>query len=131
LVEVRDAADLDRAIVRAAAQKAKGMFGAADSFFYQHRVVMTDLAIKHGFAHVGSGSENAAAGSLFSYGANFAALFRRSAGLVDKILKGAKPANIPVEQASVYELAVNLKTARALGIKLPSSFMLQATQVIE
>ena len=92
---------------------------------------MTDLAIKHRLAHVGSGNEFAAAGSLFSYGANFVALFRRSAALVDKMLKGAKPANIPVEQASVYELAVNLKTARALGIKLPPSFLVQVTQTIE
>jgi len=57
--------------------------------------------------------------------------FRRSAVLVDKIFKGANPANIPVEQGNVYELVVNMKTARALGIKLPPSFLLQATQTIE
>lgn len=58
-------------------------------------------------------------------------LFRRSATLVDKILEGANPANIPVEQANVYDLVVNLKTARRLGIKLPPSFLFQATQTIE
>ena len=92
---------------------------------------IADLAIKNRLAFGQASVEAARAGALFAHGVNFAALFRRSATLVDRILKGANPANIPVEQANVYELVVNLKTARALGIKLPPSFMLQATQTIE
>ena len=131
LGEVRDAADLERGFERAAGEKAGGIVLAQDSFFFQHRGRVSELAIKHRMVQYGSGIESARAGFLFSYGPDFAALFRRSATLVDKILKGANPANIPVEQASVYELVVNLKTARALGIKLPRSFLLQVTQTIE
>jgi putative ABC transport system substrate-binding protein len=128
---IRDEVDLELAFVQAAKQKADGVMSSADSFFFQHRVAFADLAVKHRLPSAGSGAENAMAGALFSYGANFAELFRRSAGLVNKILKGANPANIPVEQANVYDLVVNMKTARALGIKLPPSFMLQATRIVE
>jgi len=129
--EVRDEAGLERAFEQIARQKSAGMMTAADSFFFQHRDQVAGLAIKHGLAYGATGVEASAAGALFSYGVDNAALFRRSAILVNKILTGANPANIPVEQANVYELVVNMKTARALGIKLPPSFMLQATQVIE
>jgi putative ABC transport system substrate-binding protein len=129
--EVRDEADLERAFEQVARQKVGGITGAADSFFFQHRKRMADLAIKHGLAYSHTSIESATAGALFSYGADSGALFRRSAALVDKILKGANPANIPLEQANVYELVVNMKTARALGIKLPPSFLVQVTQTIE
>jgi len=66
-----------------------------------------------------------------SYGPNFPVMFRRAAELVDKILRGAKPADIPVEQADKYELIVNLTTAKAIGLKVPESFLLRADEVIE
>jgi putative ABC transport system substrate-binding protein len=66
-----------------------------------------------------------------SYGPNFPVMFRRAAELVDKILRGAKPADIPVEQADKYELIVNLTTAKAIGLKVPDSFLLRADEVIE
>ena len=68
---------------------------------------------------------------LLSYGYDISALFKRTATLVDRILNGAKPADIPIEQVNVYELVVNLRTARALGIELPRSALLQASRVIE
>ena len=66
-----------------------------------------------------------------SYGPNFPVMFRRAAELVDKIFRGAKPADIPVEQADKYELIVNLTTAKAIGLKVPDSFLLRADEVIE
>ena len=71
------------------------------------------------------------AGGLISYGANEADLTRRTASFVDKILKGAKAADLPVEQATRFELAINLKTAKALGLTIPQTLLLQADQVIE
>lgn len=130
--EYRDAADLERAFEQIAKQNAGGIVGSSgDSFFFQHRNRIAELAVKHRIVVGGVSIEYAHAGSLFSYGADLAALFKRAASLVDRILKGAGPASIPVEQASVYELVVNLKTARRLGIELPRSFLLQATQTIE
>lgn len=71
------------------------------------------------------------AGALFTFGASLADQLRRSALLVDKVLKGAKPADLPVEQASLFELVINLKTAKALGISVPRSILLRADRVVE
>jgi len=128
---VRDAADLEAAFEQVARQKAGGILAAPDGLFFQHRDRVAELAIKHRMVVVANATENARAGSLFSYGPDLPGQFRRSASLVDRILKGASPADIPVEQVNVYELVVNMKTARALGIKLPPSFLVQVTQTVE
>jgi putative ABC transport system substrate-binding protein len=75
--------------------------------------------------------EHIETGGLMSYGPNFADLYRRSADLVDKILRGAKPGDIPVEQPTKFELVVNSTTAKALGLTIPESFLLRADEVIE
>jgi len=129
--EVRVAGEFERAFEQLARQKAGGIVLLGDALFFQHSARVANLAIKHRLAFGVGPVEYARAGALFSYGPDFAAIFRSSATLVDKILKGARPADMPVEQANVYELVVNLKTARQLGITLPRSFLLQATQTIE
>jgi putative ABC transport system substrate-binding protein len=75
--------------------------------------------------------EFAVAGALFTYGVNFAELHRRSAVFIDKILKGSNPAILPVEQPTKFDLVINMKTAKALGIKIPDSIMLRADEIIE
>lgn len=130
-VEVSNAAGLERAFEQIARQKAGGVITVSDTLFYQHVAHVCDLAIKHrlvfGFGLV----DGATAGALFSYAPDLTAVYRHLATLIDKMLKGARPADIPVEQVNIYELVVNLKTARRLGIELPRSFLLQATQTIE
>jgi len=75
--------------------------------------------------------ENVEAGGLMSYGPNFPDLYRRSADLVDQILRGAKPSDIPIEQPTKFDLVINLTTAQALGLTIPESFLLRADEVIE
>src|SRR4029453_15104264 len=92
---------------------------------------LVDLAAKNRLPAVYQSRESVDAGGLMSYGPNFADLFWRAATYVDKILKGAKPADLPVEQPTKFELAINLKTAKALGLTLPQALVLRADRVIE
>jgi putative ABC transport system substrate-binding protein len=131
-VEVSNAAGLERAFEQIARQKAGGVvITGSDPLFLQHFARVCDLAIKHRLVFGLGVVEGASAGALFSYGPDLTAVYRHLATLIDKILKGARPADIPVEQVNIYEMVVNLKTARRLGIELPRSFLLQATQTIE
>jgi len=98
---------------------------------FTERKRIADLALKHRLPTVVGGREYAEAGGLFSYAVSYPELFRRAALYVDKILKGAKPADLPVEQPRTFELVVNLKTAKALGLTIPPSLLLRADQVIE
>ena len=129
--EVRDAGALEGVFAQLVRQKAGGIVAVPDVFFFQNAPRIMDLAAAHGLVSIFPSIEYAKAGALLSYGTDYTAVYRRCAALVDKILKGANPASIPVEQANVYELAVNLKTARRLGIALPRTLLLQATQTIE
>jgi putative ABC transport system substrate-binding protein len=96
-----------------------------------HRKLILELAAKNRLPAVYSQSQWVSAGGLMSFGANFADLYRRAATYVDKILKGAKPADLPVEQPTTFELVINLKTAKALGLTIPQSLLQRADQVIE
>jgi putative ABC transport system substrate-binding protein len=95
------------------------------------RVPLAALALKHRLPGMFPFKENVVAGGLMSYGADPNYLYRRAAAYIDKILKGATPADLPVEQASKYELVINLKTAKALGLDLPASVLARADEVIE
>jgi putative tryptophan/tyrosine transport system substrate-binding protein len=94
-------------------------------------VPLAALALKHRLPGMFPFKENVVAGGLMSYGADPSDLYRRAAVYVDKILKGAKPADLPVEQASKYELIINLRTAKALGLEIPPQVLARADEVIE
>jgi putative ABC transport system substrate-binding protein len=102
-----------------------------DGFFFTHRRKLLKLASKVPLPIILWVKEFAEEGGLMSYAANYRDLFRRSAGYVDRILKGAKPGDLPIEQPTKFELVVNLKTAKALGLTIPQSILLRADEVIQ
>lgn len=127
---VSNAADIAPAI---AAIKAKdvALYGCIDGVVNANQAQINKLALSAGLPTLYSEKEFVESGGLMSYGPKIPALFSRAAELVDKILKGAKPADIPVEQPTQFELVINLKTARSLGLKLPATLLALADDVIE
>ncbi|MFI5373189.1 MAG: ABC transporter substrate-binding protein [Candidatus Rokuibacteriota bacterium] len=120
---------LDRAFSAAAGERALIVVASPPLFTERKRIA--DLALKHRLPTVVGGREYAEAGGLLSYAVRYPDLFRRAASYVDKILRGAKPADLPVEQPTTFELVINLKTAKALGLTIPPSLLQRADQVIE
>jgi putative ABC transport system substrate-binding protein len=102
-----------------------------DPLFTTHRRQLAELAVRSRLPAISGLRENVDGGGLMSYGADYSDLYRRAATYIDKILKGAKPADIPVEQPTKFELVINLKTAKALGLTIPPSLLLRADQVID
>ena len=131
VVEVRGPADFDKAFSDMAREHAGAVTVMGSTMIIDERRRLVDLAAKHRLPAVYTSRESVDAGGLMAYGANFADLFRRAATYVDKILKGAKPGDLPVEQPTKFELVINLKTAKALGLTIPPSALLRADQVIE
>ena len=129
-VEVREPADIEVAVSALVKGHAGAMAAHEEAMLVAHAKRIADLAARHQLPTVGF-IEYARAGGLLAYGVNFSDLWRRAAVFVDKILKGARPADLPVEQASKYELVINLKTAKALGLTIPPSLLQRADQVIE
>jgi putative ABC transport system substrate-binding protein len=123
--------ELATAIQRMSSSGASAMVHVPDALFFLRRTEQIELALQHKLASVYHSIEHARDGALLTYGPDFRALYRRAAALVDRLLKGADPAMIPVEQANVYEFAINLRTARRLNIRFPQSILVQATTVIE
>ena len=130
-VEARGPADFDRAFSDMTRARAGALAVLGSAIFNSERRRLVDLAAKHRLPTVYTSRDFVDAGGLMTYGPNLAYLFRRAATYVDKILKGAKPGDLPIEQPTTFELVINLKTAKALGLTIPPLLRLRADQVIE
>jgi putative ABC transport system substrate-binding protein len=130
-VEARGPADFDRAFSDMTRARAGALTVLASNMFNSERRRLVELAAEKRLPALYSARELVDAGGLMSYGANLAELNRRAAAYVDRILKGAKPADLPVEQPTKFELIINLKTANALGLTIPQSVLARADEVIQ
>ena len=131
ILEARTPSEIDAAFAAMSSQRAGGVLVLRDAMFRAQRAQIVALAAKSRLPAVYGFREQAEAGGLMAYGASVPQLFRRAATYVDKILKGAKPAELPVEQPTKYELVINLKTARTLGLTIPPSLLRRADQIID
>jgi len=130
-VEVSSAEDLDRAFSVVTNQRAQAIVLPANPVGFTNRRQIASFAQRNRLPSMYATKEYVEAGGLMSYGPSLPDLFRRAAIYVDKILKGAKPADLPVEQPTKFELVINLKTAKALGLTIPQSLLRRADQVIQ
>ena len=131
LLEARGPGEFEGAFATLARERVGALLVVTDPAFSAHRARLADLAAKNRLPSIFTQREDAEAGALMSYGPRLSDIWRRAAIYVDKILKGAKPADLPVEQPTKFELVVNLKTAKALGLTLPPSIFARADEVIE
>jgi ABC-type uncharacterized transport system substrate-binding protein len=130
-VPVSGPAEIDAAFATVVRDRARALSIAPSPMFFSNRKRLADLAVKHRLPTVVALREYGVAGGLISYGADDAGMFRGAAVFVDKILKGAKPADLPIEQPTKFELVINLKTAKALGLTIPQSLLQRADEVIQ
>ena len=130
-VEARGPADFDRAFLDMTRARAGALSVQPSAMFFNVRRRLVELAAKNRLPAVYTSREFADAGGLMAYGPNVADLYRRAATYVDKILRGTKPAKLPVEQITKFELVINLKTAKALGLTIPQSLLLRADEVLQ
>jgi putative ABC transport system substrate-binding protein len=131
MVPARTVEELDGAFASMAQERVGGFIDVASPLTYSERARVAELALKHRLPGMFGIKANVEAGGLMSYAADINDLHRRAAAYIDKILKGAKPADLPVEQASKYELVINLKTADALGLEIPPILLARVDEVIE
>ena len=130
-VEARTPQEIEQAFSTMRRENARAVIVAADPLFTQQRRQIAELAVKHRLPSAFTLREFVEAGGLMNYGQNFADHYRRAATYVDKILKGAKPGDLPVEQPTKFEMVINRRTARALGLTIPQELLLRADEVIE
>jgi putative ABC transport system substrate-binding protein len=130
-VRVRSASELEGAFADMTKKKAQAVLVVAGSFTYVNRSRIVALAVAHGLPSVHGFKESVVAGGLISLGPDLVVIARQAAGYVDKILRGARPGDLPIAQPARYEMFVNLRTAKALGLAIPPSILLRADQVIE
>ena len=130
-IDLRDADEIERAVATFARDTNGGLIVTVSQFGMNHPDVVTDLAVRHKLPAVYPFRYFVSAGGLMSYGSDLLDEYRRAADYVDRILKGEKPADLPVQAPTKYELAINLKTAKALGLEVPQSLLARADEVIE
>jgi putative tryptophan/tyrosine transport system substrate-binding protein len=130
-VEARGLDELEQAFATMVRERAQAFVMQGDSVLFNYRDQIAEMALRNRLPAATLQREYAEAGFLLTYGADIRDLYRRSAGFVDKIFKGAKPADLPVEQPTKFELVINLKTAKALGVDVPLSAQQRADEVIE
>jgi putative ABC transport system substrate-binding protein len=130
-IVVRRAEEFESAFTNARADRLGGLIFPSDALAVLHRQQVVELAAKYRLPALYTHREFVEAGGLMTYGPSFVERFRRAATFVDKILKGAKPTDLPIEQPTTFELVINLKTAKALGLTIPPSLLARADQVIE
>jgi putative tryptophan/tyrosine transport system substrate-binding protein len=130
-VEVREPGDLEQAFSMIAKDGLGGAVMQCDAMLYNERKRVADLSLRERIPGMFCVREFVEAGGLMSYGVSFSASFYRTATYVDKILKGDKPSDIPVERPTKFELVINLKTSKALGLEIPPQLLARADQVIE
>jgi putative ABC transport system substrate-binding protein len=129
-IDAREPGDFDAAFAEMAKRRSEGIVIIDDPMLLAHRRALADLATKHRLPAIAN-QLFAEAGGLLGYGTDVVVAFRQSAALVDKVLKGAKPADLPIQQAERVELTVNRKTAKALELALPPTLAMRADKVIE
>jgi putative ABC transport system substrate-binding protein len=127
----RDASEIERAIGAFARISNGGLIVTSSALAGIHRDLLVTLAARHKLPAVYPGRVSVVSGGLISYGADLVDQYRRAAGYVDRILKGEKPADLPVQAPTKYELVINLKTAKALGLTIPPMLLARADEVIE
>lgn len=130
-LEVREPGEFEGAFLAMTRERAHAMFGAAGALTNEHKQVLVDLAAKRRIPAIWGHRQYVDAGGLMSYAVNRYHQIGQAAIYVDKILKGARPGDLPVEQPTRYELVINVKTAKALGLKIAQSLLLQADQLVE
>src|SRR5262249_41678614 len=131
IVRARDVAELESVFAAMTRERASAVLLSEHPLFGPSRARVAELAKKHRLPMVASFREHVEAGALMSYGADLTALHRRAAAYVDRILKGARPADLPVERPTKFTLVVNLTTAKALGVAIPQSVLGRADDVIQ
>ena len=131
IFEVATPSELESAIAEMARLRAQALFVRGDGLFIDSRVPLMNAALRYALPTLAVGQEMLEAGALVSYDSTDAELYQRYAAFVDRILRGAKPADLPIERPTRFELLINLKTARALGITMPQSLLLRADRVIQ
>jgi putative ABC transport system substrate-binding protein len=131
MVPIRGPEDFDGAFATMTAQHVDCLLVVPAVLFYTQRALLAELSLKHRLGGVFQERDSVEAGGLMSYGADTLDLYRRSASYVDRILKGEKPADLPVQQPTKYELVINLKTAKALHLQIPPTLLALANEVIE
>jgi putative ABC transport system substrate-binding protein len=130
-VEIREPADLDRTLADARQANVDGLYIVSSRQTVANAQRIVEFANRERLPLVGGWGAWVQAGGLISYGPNVTDMIRQASTYLDKVLKGAKPSDLPVQQPTRFELLVNLKTAKALGLNIPDSFLLRAEKVIE